>query len=102
LTLLHTADAHVDYFAALVGQMAQDIDLHQEVHAPWLARAQQGDATLKADIANTMAAHKDAPVSTVVLAQVSMAGAAPMLADLGVPVISAPQAALDRLRPAAP
>ncbi|MGA1234073.1 MAG: hypothetical protein ACO3VR_09085, partial [Lutimaribacter sp.] len=48
------------------------------------------------------AAHKDAPVSTVVLAQVSMAGAAPMLADLGVPVISAPQAALDRLRPAAP
>ncbi|MGA1612576.1 MAG: hypothetical protein ACO37E_02080, partial [Lutimaribacter sp.] len=48
------------------------------------------------------AAHKDAPVSAVVLAQVSMAGAAPMLADLGVPVISAPQAALDRLRPAAP
>ena len=204
LTLLHTADAHVDYFAALVDQMAQDIDLHQEVHAPWLARAHQGDATLKADIANTVAAprqaglvmctcstigpmaeaagalrvdrpmmaqaaniggtillayalastrevsanllqdelqktgraavvrpldlsefwplfeagerqafracvaaavraaHKDAPVSAVVLAQVSMAGAAPMLADLGVPVFSAPQAALDRLRPAAP
>lgn len=60
LTLLHTADAHVDYFAALVGQMAQDIDLHQEVHAPWLARAQQGDATLKADIAKTVAAHLQA------------------------------------------
>ena len=204
LTLLHTADAHVEYFATLVRQMAPDAELHQEVHPAWLARAQQGDGALHADIAQAVAthrqagqvmctcstigpmaeaagalrvdrpmmaqaaaiggtillvyalastrqvsaellqdelqksgraavlrpldltafwplfeageitafracvasavrvAHSDSPVSAVVLAQVSMAEAAPMLTDLGVPVLAAPQVALRGLLAPAP
>lgn len=38
--------------------------------------------------------HRNAPADCIVLAQASMAGAAPLLADLGVPVLASPEIAL--------
>ncbi|KIC23471.1 MULTISPECIES: hypothetical protein [unclassified Leisingera] len=53
LTLLHTAEVHVETFRAL----APEADLDQHVRADWLERAQGGiDAALKAEIAETVEA----------------------------------------------
>lgn len=58
LTLLHTAEVHVETFRAL----ALGADLDQQVRADWLARAQGGiGAALKAEIAAAVAA-ADGPV----------------------------------------
>lgn len=58
LTLLHTAEVHVETFRAL----APGADLDQQVRADWLARAQGGiDAELRAEIAAAVAA-ADGPV----------------------------------------
>lgn len=58
LTLLHTAEVHVETFRAL----APGADLDQQVRAGWLARAQGGiDAELRAEIAAAVAA-ADGPV----------------------------------------
>jgi len=53
LTLLHTAEVHVETFRTL----APEAKLDQQVRADWLARAQGGiDAELKAEIAGAVAA----------------------------------------------
>ena len=58
LTLLHTAEVHVETFRAL----APGADLDQQVRADWLERAQGGiDAELRAEIAAAVAA-ADGPV----------------------------------------
>ncbi|NSY38982.1 hypothetical protein [Leisingera sp. ANG59] len=58
LTLLHTAEVHVETFRAL----APEADLDQQVRADWLERAQSGiDAALKAEIAEAVEA-ADGPV----------------------------------------
>lgn len=58
LTLLHTAEVHVETFRAL----APGADLDQQVRAGWLERAQGGiDAELRAEIAAAVAA-ADGPV----------------------------------------
>lgn len=58
LTLLHTAEVHVETFRAL----APAADLDQQVRADWLDRAQGGiDAALEAEIAAAVAA-VDGPV----------------------------------------
>lgn len=58
LTLLHTAEVHVETFRAL----APAADLDQQVRADWLDRAQDGiDAALEAEIAAAVAA-VDGPV----------------------------------------
>lgn len=58
LTLLHTAEVHVETFRAL----APEADLDQQVRTDWLERAQGGiDAALKAEIAETVEA-ADGPV----------------------------------------
>ena len=58
LTLLHTAEMHVETFSAL----APGAVLDQQVRADWLARAQGGiDAGLRAEIAAAVAA-ADGPV----------------------------------------
>ncbi|NVK16959.1 MAG: hypothetical protein HWE35_22535 [Rhodobacteraceae bacterium] len=62
LTLLHTAEAHVETFRALALLLAPGADLDQQVHADWLERAQSGiDAALNAEIAETIEA-ADGPV----------------------------------------
>ncbi|MEW2912880.1 hypothetical protein [Leisingera sp. JC11] len=58
LTLLHTAEVHVETFRAL----APEAELDQQVRADWLARARGGsDAGLEAEIAAAVAA-ADGPV----------------------------------------
>ncbi|MBY6140740.1 aspartate/glutamate racemase family protein [Leisingera daeponensis] len=58
LTLLHTAEAHVQTFQALAPEKVLD----QQVRAGWLARAQGGiDASLRAEVAGAIAA-ADGPV----------------------------------------
>ncbi|WP_210115113.1 hypothetical protein [Roseovarius aestuariivivens] len=49
-------------------------------------------AVIAGEIRQAVAAHPE--TAGVILAQVSMAGAAPLLADLGVPVLSSPELAL--------
>lgn len=58
LTLLHTAEPHVQTFQALAPEKVLD----QQVRAGWLARAQGGiDASLRAEVAGAIAA-ADGPV----------------------------------------
>lgn len=56
LTLLHTADAHVETFDSLRDRIAPDARLHHLVRPDFLSRAGQNDPALAGDIATTITA----------------------------------------------
>ncbi len=64
LTLLHTADAHVETFDSLRDRIAPDARLHHLVRPDFLSRAGQNDPTLAGDIATTITANNGPVICT--------------------------------------
>lgn len=99
LTLLHTAESHVDTFAALRDRIAPGAAMDQQVRADWLPRAGSGGDTQLADeIAQTVRrAHGPVIVTCTTIGDMAEAAGAirvdrPMMAHaarIGGPVLLA-------------
>jgi Asp/Glu/hydantoin racemase len=97
ICLESTREASQTLLATRAHTAQVDITQHTIVCAAAWAHFTAGDMDLfdraiATDVRRACAAH---PYNTVVLAQASMAGAAHLLADLGVPVFTTPQTAVD-------